>query len=943
MPENQPKHNKPAEYKKPKSTTMHDHIDQGHGTHTLSKTTKKGGVFAKYKFRWWHAAIFIVVIALVGIAVLRFSRAGNGIVINCDQYRILCTPADRIVNNSTNYVAYKTMLNANLNQPVQMAEAATNIFGPNNGRTDSIVANVCWTIVAFPSDIRGGINYTLSISTQSGSLQPITDTIYAPGTITKCANGVWIIEPQDNNSPVSYGLTVNGDYHNLYLAQVSRTTVTTPTGTTAPPAPTPTIKNTPKANFGGQQKASMDAAIRIGGNLQGIEATCNNYGNKDECENYFREAIKPIGNVESFDCKAESTLNGWAADPTAMGNSIRVDIYIDNQPNGFSTTANKSRPDTGGNHGFNAVVPTQYLNGQTHTARAYGIGKFGNRQIGGDFQFKCEQPPIGNVENLESNNTFNATINGWTVDKSNPNKSLEVHVYYDGPAGQGKDGAVFIADKPRPDVNTGFGATGNHGFNIPINPKYLDNKQHSIYLYAIGINPNGSPSGYNTNLTEQKFGLFQINATPRGTVDALNCRSDNKNVATGWVFDYNDSNKSLDVDMYIDGKGVGRFRADQPRPDVNAAFNIKGNHGFSIPIPQAVQDGKRHTIQIYAIGLGISNPSQLPQFNPLISPSSNTNYSCNRLPEGNLEDTVFSSAPNYQCIARGWAYDPSAPDLSAQIAIYIDFNSDFTKWASLETIIAKNARGDLLAAKKGNGNHGFVYAIPAKFYDGKQHSIYAYALNMDNAGKYLAFDNRFIGTKTFTCQPKTTDAVTVNQSADAKTTNIQTQSSVTDATDKTNNKQVTVINTKAPINYDPIQAAEDLKSATKDIKKTGTPQVVPVSIPDTTSLATNDAEGKNTASGKVYIRPTLPTDSGVNQTAVYIDGKNPTIYKSDDVTQEIDTRLLENGDHKIQTLAFANDNNVYAVEQTIKVDNKPTNLLLKFWLRVLYFVQGKKQ
>jgi hypothetical protein len=934
LPDKNKKHtdpNRPSVASRPQSRTLHNTTS----SHTLAK---KG-----FKFRWWYAAILVLVIAVIGIAVLRFSRASNGIVINCDQYRILCSPADQIVNNGTNYVAYRTMLDANLNRPVSMSESATNIFGPNNGRTDSVVANVCWTIVALPSDIRGGINYTLSISTQSGSIQPITDTIYAPGTITKCANNVWIIEPQDNNSPVSYGLNVNGDYHNLYLAQVSRTTVSSPTGVTAPPPSSPPVPVITKPSFGGDQKAAMDAAIRIGGNIQGIEATCNAYENKDECESYFREAIKPIGNVESFDCKEESTLNGWAADPTAMNDSIRVDIYIDNQPSGFSTTANKPRPDTGGNHGFNAVVPTQYLNGQTHTARAYGIGRFGNRQIGGDFQFKCEQPPIGNVESIVSNNTFNATINGWTFDKSNSNVSLEVHVYYDGPAGQGSGGGVFKADKPRPDVNRAFGVGGNHGFTIPIAPQKLDGKQHSVYLYAIGINPNGSPSGYNTNLTEKKFGLFNINATPRGTVDALNCRSDNKNVATGWAFDPNDANKSIDVDMYIDGKGAGRFRADQSRPDVNAAFGINGNHGFNIPIPQSAQDGKQHTIQIYAIGLGINNPSQLPQFNPLISPKSNTNFACNRLPEGNLEDTVFSPSPNYQCIARGWAYDPSAPDLPAQVAMYIDFNSDFSKWASLETITAKNSRGDLLAAKKGNGNHGFVYAIPSKFYDGKPHTIFAYALNMDNAGKYLAFDNRFIGNKTFTCQPKSAGTVTVNQSADTKTTNIQTQSSVTDATNKNDNKQVTVINTKAPINYDQTQAAEDLKSATKDIKKIGNPQVIPATLPSSVTLATNDAENKNTASGVVFIHPTLPKSSGINQTAIYIDGKNPTIYKSDDVTQELDTRLLENGDHKIQTLAYANDNNIYAVEQTIKVDNKPTNPLFKLWLRIVYFVQGKNQ
>lgn len=922
---------KSAKNTKPQSRTMHNSPSG-----QVQKNTKAASLSKKsFKFRWWYAAILVIVIALVGVLVVRLSRASQTYILNCNTQP--CANAFP----APGYVAVP-VLTASPGQPVWLSLQANKIFGQNNGVTDMANLHVCFTLVSTTNSVAGK-EYALQIQNSLGAAPPDNGKLYGAGTVERCQDRL-VVEPPDNNTYFTFNLFANSEQIALAQVRVDVVAVTNSANPTPPisnPTPVPIIV---KPTFGDTERTNMDAAIRLNGNLQQIEQTCNSYSNKDECENYFREAIKPIGNVESFSCKATSTLNGWAADPTAMRNSIRVDTYIDGPAGsgafGFPAQADKSRPDTGGNHGFNAVMPKQFLNGQTHTAYVYGIGQYGSKEIG-RYQFKCEQPPVGNVESITSNNTFNASINGWTLDQSNPNVPLEVHAYYDGPAGQGKDGAVFKTNIFRPDVNSAYGATGNHGFSIPLNPKYLDGKQHSIYLYAIGINQNGTGSGDNTWLTEQKFGLFNINAAPRGNVDALNCKSDNKNTIDGWAFDPNDPNASINVHVYVDGKGAAIEKADKPRPDVNKAYGIGGNHGFSIGIPQQAQDGRQHTIQVYAIGLGVNNPAW-PQLNPMISPPSNINFACNRLPEGNLESVSFSqTANNYECIAHGWAYDPSAPDLAAQVAVYFDFNSDFTKWSHQEVFSAKNSRADLKAAKKGNGNHGFNYGIPSKFFDGKEHTIYAYALNMDDKGKYLAFDNRFIGSKTFTCKEKQAGTTIVNAAADTTTTNTQTRSTVTEATNKNDNKTVTVINTKAPINYDQTRAAEDLKSAVKDVPKVGNPQVIPKTIPGQTQLANNDAEDKQTTIGKVFIRPSLPKDIGVNQTAIYIDGKNPTIYKSDDVTQELDTRLMTNGEHTIQTLAYADDNNVFAVAQTIKVDNKPLNPLLALWLRLVSLIQRK--
>jgi hypothetical protein len=42
----------------------------------------------------------------------------------------------------------------------------------------------------------------------------------------------------------------------------------------------------------------------------------------------------------------------------------------------------------------------------------------------------------------------------------------------------------------------------------------------------------------------------------------------------------------------------------QDRPDVNAAYNITGRHGFNYLLPNSLFDGKQHTLTLYGINVG---------------------------------------------------------------------------------------------------------------------------------------------------------------------------------------------------------------------------------------------------------------------------------------------------------------------------------------------------
>lgn len=74
-------------------------------------------------------------------------------------------------------------------------------------------------------------------------------------------------------------------------------------------------------------------------------------------------------------------------------------------------------------------------------------------------------------------------INGWAQDEDTPKQAIDVHLYFDGPAGAGK-GLATRADQSRMDLCTAIGSC-NHGFSIRPPGSLLDGKKHPVYAYGI--------------------------------------------------------------------------------------------------------------------------------------------------------------------------------------------------------------------------------------------------------------------------------------------------------------------------------------------------------------------------------------------------------------------------------------------------------------------------
>jgi cell wall-associated NlpC family hydrolase len=68
---------------------------------------------------------------------------------------------------------------------------------------------------------------------------------------------------------------------------------------------------------------------------------------------------------------------------------------------------------------------------------------------------------------------------------------------------------------------------------------------------------------------------------------------------SGWALDPTAPTRSIPVDVYVDGKRVGRYATTRPRADINRKFATHGIHGFAVTItlPRGAS-----VVRVHAIG-----------------------------------------------------------------------------------------------------------------------------------------------------------------------------------------------------------------------------------------------------------------------------------------------------------------------------------------------------
>ncbi len=110
---------------------------------------------------------------------------------------------------------------------------------------------------------------------------------------------------------------------------------------------------------------------------------------------------------------------------------------------------------------------------------------------------------------------------------------------------------------------------------------------HTYYIsdYYFGVPPYEDNSGHN----------------PQGCVDDITGGLGGVYIG-GWAFDYDMPNDSVEIHVYIGTEGHGGIMANIYREDVNNAYSIGGNHGFSTFINTSLTG--QQSVSVYAINLG---------------------------------------------------------------------------------------------------------------------------------------------------------------------------------------------------------------------------------------------------------------------------------------------------------------------------------------------------
>ena len=87
-----------------------------------------------------------------------------------------------------------------------------------------------------------------------------------------------------------------------------------------------------------------------------------------------------------------------------------------------------------------------------------------------------------------------------------------------------------------------------------------------------------------------------------GFIDPINATRRKSCVITGWAMDTSNAEYSIRVNVYANDKFINQIFANKPRPEVNEATGLNGNHGYTINLSNKLTPGKNYKIEILAEG-----------------------------------------------------------------------------------------------------------------------------------------------------------------------------------------------------------------------------------------------------------------------------------------------------------------------------------------------------
>ena len=281
--------------------------------------------------------------------------------------------------------------------------------------------------------------------------------------------------------------------------------------------------------------------------------------------------------LEGFhDAAGCNTISGWAWDSNNPNGAVSVDIYDGTTLIG-TVPANMYREDLlnalgSPSHGFSFLTPAALKNGAVHTI---------------DVKFSGTNTPLSNTSrtihcggsaNLQGRHDGQGcnAIEGWAWDSNDPNGTVNVDIF---------DGTTLIgtvaATLYRQDLADALGSP-YHGFIFHTPASLKDGQPHTVTVKF---------GGTNTNLTlDTPRTTSCTSATPNylGNHDVADC-----NFISGYAWDTNDDQGTINVAIFVDGNFLVVVPAQQAYPGVGTGY-----HGFKYAVPGSLKNGQPHSIQV---------------------------------------------------------------------------------------------------------------------------------------------------------------------------------------------------------------------------------------------------------------------------------------------------------------------------------------------------------
>lgn len=236
--------------------------------------------------------------------------------------------------------------------------------------------------------------------------------------------------------------------------------------------------------------------------------------------------------------------------------------------------------------------------------------------------------PGGHVDSVKRN-----VVEGWTFDPIDPTKSLEVEIY-----ANGNKIASGMTNIERPDVVKNYELPPNArpGFSIPISLPESPEQRFEVYAVFKGVTQQGR---------SQTAKLW--NSQPAGKI----IRAEPSYVE-GWAYHPHFPANEYTVNVKVDGVVVGSTKTNINSKVVREIYGVEGNYGWKVPVKVRTAG---HHIVTASVVLPNGKETELPD--QMIIDL--------RYPKG----LIFNVTPSY---VTGFAYDPSHPDDSANVQVYID-------------------------------------------------------------------------------------------------------------------------------------------------------------------------------------------------------------------------------------------------------------------------------